>query len=150
MRKLLLFFPLIFIGCDYINVEVKLPKKPQIEEVTKVEVVPEIVEEFKSTDKSDLEILYKQYSGVAEYLTNAGREIDSTAKLLKVRQQFLSDYSYKSKGYKSVGNFLTKQGHDENKQIVLGTPGEKEISREQIIEDYRRVAESIRLASSNK
>lgn len=149
-RTLLQILLLSSVGCVQAPEETWVPVNPTDSRV--------LAESLQDVDVRDLEVLYKQYSGLSSYMRNANKSIDSTLSLEKTISRFQSDYSYTPGRYprfsEAFEKYMSSRGYntgDTSKSIVdrVSDP-EKEIAKTKVIEDMQTVADGIRLAIENK
>jgi len=161
------FILLAFIsGCDVLD-KLTVSTKPS----TKVEYSTEVKEMAKSmtgVDKDICILARKQFAGLAEYLQNSGKSIDTTPKVFKLIDSFQKDYSYTREGNKeysdAIQNFLLKHGYLNPMMVVnelsvppkmikvndSGVERPAEITRATIITDMRTLADAAKLALEAK
>lgn len=117
-----------------------------------------LADALNDVPRDDLEILYKQYSGISSYVKNSRKSFDSTLMVEKTISRFQSDYSYTPGRYpkfsEAFEKYMESKGYatgDTSKLIVeqVSDP-DKEIAKSKVIEDMQTVADGIRLAIENK
>lgn len=110
--------------------------------------VKDIAEAMSDISNNDALVIYKQFAGLAEFIENT-KQMDSTAKVDKTIGMFQGIYSLKSSNEKwlnFIEGWLKNKGYDDVKLIVDDVKDEKkEISRKQIVADFRILAEGAKL-----
>lgn len=148
MRKILLLLTIsLFIGC---NLNSSQPSKVEVDTN-----VASIAQSMKDVKKEDCLIMYKQFSGLSEYLKNAGKNVDSTPKVWALISGFQSQYNWKRETYKeytdSVEKFLLDKEYKKPKKLVsLVSDKNTEIEKSQVIKDMQILADAARLALESK
>lgn len=154
MYKLLLISLAVFtIGCD--NIKLDLSEKPK-EEVKSVysEDAKRIAATMAEVTEEDKKILYKQFSGMEQYLTNCKKpDLNSTLKIEVIIKKYHEDYEFKTNKYKSYDEefkkFMLK--YKTAKAIVdVVTDSNKEVSKNEIIADMKTLADAAKLSLETK
>jgi hypothetical protein len=107
-----------------------------------------ISESMSKMEKRDIEIAYKQFSGLAQYLEyTSAKKVDSTPKLFKVINDFQNDYGYTKGKYTeytdSVEQFLLKNEYKVPKKIDSS-------NLNKVIADMKVLADAAKLAMKDK
>lgn len=110
--------------------------------------VQSISQSMSKMDKRDIEIVYKQFSGLAQYLEyTSAKKVDSTPKLFKVINDFQNDYGYTKGKYveytDSVEKFLLKNEYKLPKKI-------DSTNLNKVITDMKVLADAAKLAMKDK
>lgn len=147
--KYTLPFFLLFSGCAEItnqvnNVVVKSVANKEAEEVASA---------MSELSDNDVLVLYKQYVGVAEFMENTNY-VKNTKKLDDVFGTFPGVYNFSTSNEKwlsFVEKWFDKRGYAQNKSVVESVSDEtKEISKKQVIADFRILAEGAKLRLDQK
>lgn len=110
--------------------------------------VQTISQSMSKMEKRDIEIAYKQFSGLAQYLEyTSAKKVDSTLKLFKVINDFQNDYGYEKGKYTeytdSVEQFLLKNEYKVPKKI-------DSTNLKKVITDMKVLADAAKLAMKDK
>lgn len=107
-----------------------------------------ISQSMSKMEQKDIEIAYKQFSGLAQYLEyTSAKKVDSTLKLVKIIDDFQSDYGYTRNKYpeyhESVKEFLTKSQTTKPQKIDSS-------NLNKVIADMKVLADAAKLAMKDK
>ncbi len=151
MRKTPILFFLCFsiTGCG-LNINMKYTPVS----TSTVYVVPEdtkaVYDGMSKMPDDVLIIVYKQFSGMSEYLKNAGQKVDNTVKVFKMIEEFQVDYTYPRGEYvdfrAAIKTYLKK--YEDPKVMVKKVDLKdetKEIAREYVISDMQNLANAAKL-----
>lgn len=134
----------------------KLELKLHTQAIVMQSVVNNEVKDFKNAmsnlSKEEATILYKQYSGLAEFLENTDK-LNNTLEVESVVDGFQTTYKYKitDKKYLDFAEAWFANRGWSTKVIVDTVEDEKkEISRSQVITDLRILAEAAKLHLEEK
>ena len=153
--KLLLCIFIFLAGCTNsyviksdIDATIKSAKENGITVIINNDDIKIISESMSKMEKRDIEIAYKQFSGLAQYLEyTSAKKIDSTLKLFKVINDFQNDYGYEKGKYTeytdSVEQFLLKNEYKVPKKI-------DSINLNKVIADMKVLADAAKLAMKDK
>lgn len=145
MKQLaILLLSLALVGCD-IKMKDSVPDSNS--QVVVTSEIKELSESMKTASEDVLLMWYKQFSGLADYMENAGSQIDNTAEMFRIFDRFKSDYGIDSSKYpkakEALDTFFINKSYKVVKKIT-------ETNRSEIIADVRAAAEAMRLALEQK
>lgn len=138
-------------GCD--SIKIKQDTQQVVAITSYSEDAKTIADSMKNISKDDAELMYMQFSGLAQYMSHT-KKIKTTAELNKIFGSFQQDYGYSREKYKAYSDaveaFFLKNGYQETKNIVDNVADStKEISRSQVIEDMKILGDAAKLALEN-
>lgn len=143
MRYLLLFCVLL-VGCEQVKNDVVLDDN----------VAKSISEKMTDFSSADLDLQYKQFSGLAEYVKNSNR-VNNTLHIEKLVTDFGKVYNWETKKYadysKSVDEFLISKDWKKTKKIVneVKDPSTEKL-RSDVVNELMTIANASKIASENK
>jgi len=147
--KYTLPFLLLFSGCADITNKANMV----INQAVSNREAQDVANAMSELSDKDVTILYKQYSGISEFLENTNY-INNTTSIDNTVNKFIEIYNLDIKNNKwelFINNFLTSKHYDDAKKIVENVSDEtKEISKRQIIADFRILAEGAKLRLEQK
>lgn len=113
----------------------------------------DVAASMNDMSKEDVTLVYKQFSGLSNYMSNAGKKVDSTLKLFSLIDGFQEDYNYvrgKNVAFAdALEKYLKEKGYEDPKNIVLKAnlkDETKEIAREKIISDMQNLANAAKVS----
>lgn len=121
---------------------------PSAELSTQAKVVSE---SMSDVSKDDCEIMFKQFTGLAEYLTHSGKNITTTPQVFELIKKFQTDYGWSREKYTkytdAVEKYLTDKNYKLPKKLVDSVSDDKvEILRSQVILDIKELGTAAKLA----
>jgi len=157
MRKLLLTCPIIIVllmGCNVKPSEHNNKQPAVVKAVKKVDKdVQSIVDAMNDVSKSDTELMYMQFGGLALYLQNTDK-ITTVKELNQIFARFQTDYGYKREKYKdysdAVQGFFEGRGYKKFETITSGKTRGSAISRDQVISDLQVLADAAKASLEKK
>ena len=112
-----------------------------------------VVASMADMSKEDVTLVYKQFSGLSNYMVNAGKKVDNTLKLFSLIDGFQEDYNYvrgKNIAFAdALEKYLKEKGYEDAKNIVFKIDLKdetKEIAREKIISDMQNLANAAKVS----
>lgn len=143
----LMCLTLVISGC-------KIPDNDDEEKVDKNKVAQDIARAMKSMSREDMEIAYKQFKGLADYMEHT-EKVTTTEELNGVVTRFQEDYGYTREKYRTysdkVERFLKDEGYGDATNIVTSKKrGSKDLLRSDVIDDMNTLAEAAKIALETK
>lgn len=113
---------------------------------------------MEEVSENDLEIIYKQFSGLAQCLENCPNCLKDTLQVEEVIGRFQEDYGYSAGEYEDFADAFIelmeengfKQGEESRNIVDKVKDSDKEVSRSDFIEVLQIVADGAKLALENK
>lgn len=162
LKNILILMLFFFIGCNLNSSETSVV---QVDPQVKI-----IAESMKTVKKEDCLIMYKQFSGLSEYLKNSGKNIDTTPKVWALISGFQTQYGWQRETYKeytdSVEKYLAEKKYQIPRKILSDDDPSanemvnypisaevvievKNLTRSELISDMQVLADSAKLALQN-
>lgn len=115
--------------------------------------IQDIVKSMSRVSKEDAEIMYKQFGGLAAYMTYT-ENITTLRELNSIFKRFQEDYGYSRDKYpaytKAVEQFFLDRNYNDYTDIVTGKSRKQGISRDTVINDMHILAEAARISLMDK
>lgn len=132
----------------------KLSDNDEDDKVDKDKVAQDIAKAMKSMSREDVEIAYKQFKGLADYMEHTSK-ITTTAELNGVVARFQEDYGYTREKYKTysnkIENFFNDAGYKDATNIVPSKKkGSTDLLRADVIDNMNTLAEAAKIALETK